>query len=377
MGYLRTYLALCVVAAHSSQIFPWATHDGRQAVEIFFICSGFYMSLILSGRYKTKRAFYASRGLRIFTPYYAVLLVVIMWSLLSGLSSGNYLSLSGYQQRAGTLGTVIAALSNVTIFGQDWIMFLKHDLGQRFGPTTNFYANASPLYRYLIIPQAWSIGIEETFYLLAPFIYKLRTRLLCAILLLSLAGRLYAYHAGYLRDPWTYRFFPFELGLFVLGILAYRVHAKLRIPKCKHYWVWPGLLMIGFWLAARIVASGRIEFEYAVLLSYPFWAIAIIFLFGYFGDNKIDRFIGELCYPIYLIHMIVALTFKQWISGRHLGLAVAVLTVALSILFYVLFLRRLEKWRHRFVSRLDQVPLKITATSGDILPTRSIESVPL
>src|SRR5262245_23622024 len=96
VGYLRTYLALCVIAAHSNDIFPWSTHDGRQAVQIFFCISGFYMAMIISGRYRSVREFYISRWLRIFGPYYAILIMVILWSTVCGLLFGNWLSLTAY-----------------------------------------------------------------------------------------------------------------------------------------------------------------------------------------------------------------------------------------------------------------------------------------
>jgi peptidoglycan/LPS O-acetylase OafA/YrhL len=58
MGILRVYLALCVIAAHSHRVLPWRMHDGRQAVQIFYIISGFYMAMVLSTRYSSARDLY-------------------------------------------------------------------------------------------------------------------------------------------------------------------------------------------------------------------------------------------------------------------------------------------------------------------------------
>src|SRR5437879_12743259 len=96
MGYLRTYLALCVVAAHSSPIFPWPAHEGSEVVQIFFIISVFYMAMILSGKYKSTKSFYISRWLRIFGPYYMILIAIILWSIIWGLLSHDFLTLNAF-----------------------------------------------------------------------------------------------------------------------------------------------------------------------------------------------------------------------------------------------------------------------------------------
>src|SRR5258707_6135921 len=96
MGILRIYLALCVVAAHSGvNILPWPMHTSVEAVETFFLISGFYMSLI-STKYETATEFYASRFLRIFVPYYVILGIVIIASIITGFIAGNWLVLAPY-----------------------------------------------------------------------------------------------------------------------------------------------------------------------------------------------------------------------------------------------------------------------------------------
>ena len=68
MGILRIYLALCVVAEHSTSIFPWQNHRGKEAVQIFYLISGFYMAHI-AGKYKSVIEFYLSRFFRIFPVF--------------------------------------------------------------------------------------------------------------------------------------------------------------------------------------------------------------------------------------------------------------------------------------------------------------------
>ena len=65
--------------------------------------------------------------------------------------------------------------------------------------------------------------VNKFFYLLAPFLINLRLRTIFAIIAAAFAARFSWYAMGHDVDPWTYRFFPFEIGLFVLGIAAYRI----------------------------------------------------------------------------------------------------------------------------------------------------------
>ena len=79
MGYLRFILALFVVISHSNSniLIPFFNNTdltlynfgGRNAVGLFFMISGFYMSLILTDKYKNSiKTFYVNRALRISQP---------------------------------------------------------------------------------------------------------------------------------------------------------------------------------------------------------------------------------------------------------------------------------------------------------------------
>jgi peptidoglycan/LPS O-acetylase OafA/YrhL len=342
-------------------------HDARQAVQIFFIISGFYMAMILSGKYKSTKDFYISRWLRIFGPYYMLLIGIVLFSLLWGSLTQNYLTLNGFLSsplvRNGLAGVLFALITNLTLFGQDWVMFLKHDAGQNLAFTANFKTDASPLWGYLVIPQCWSIGIEETFYLAVPFINRLKSRWLVGLLALSMGARIYAYRQGYNFDPWTYRFFPFEAGLFLLGILAWRLYTKLKLddfPKVRRYWLLVPILLVVLALHAKAVElAGRvIGLEYASLLTYPFWAVVVVFLFAFFREHKLDRFIGELCYPIYLIHYTVAMTVVSLFGPS--GKITAILSLGLAALFFIFVLKPYESWRHSLTGARSKKPLPIS-----------------
>ena len=80
-----------------------------------------------------------------------------------------------------------------------------------------------PIYSGLIIPQAWTLGLELSFYLIAPFILK-RLNLIIILLIISILTRIYLYYIGLgLQDPWSYRFFPTELAFFLFGSLSHQI----------------------------------------------------------------------------------------------------------------------------------------------------------
>jgi peptidoglycan/LPS O-acetylase OafA/YrhL len=374
MGLLRIYLALCVVAAHAGvNLLPWPMHSSVEAVEIFFLISGFYMSLI-SNKYKSALEFYASRFLRIFFPYYVILGLALLAITITGFISGNWLDLTPYltysPQKNGWIGVIFTAITNLTVFFQDWVMLLKHDAGQSFMFTSNFTKDSAPLYLYLIIRQAWSIGTELTFYVFVPLLGKLKLRWLWVIAAISLAARIYAYQVlHWTNDPFSYRFFPFELLLFVMGMISQRVYAmflankeQFKLKKLVHYLILVVVIIFGLYAAQKVPAHLRawgVAKAYVDLISYTGWVVIIPILFHLTSRIKVDRFIGELSYPVYLVHFTVLEIFnlileKSSLPQTPLALIGSVVSVLVAILLYVLVFRPFEEKRPNLVKDLSE-----------------------
>lgn len=382
MGLLRLYLALCVVGAHSGPMFPWSAHDGHQAVQIFYLISGFYMQMVYGTNYSSPAEFYANRFMRIFFPYWIILALTVALSLFATLAHWQWLwtSLHPYVnaplERNGLLGVVLTGLTNITILFQDWVMFLKHDAGQTLAFTSDFRTSESPLYQYLLVPQAWTIGVELTFYLLVPFLSNLRSRTLLAMVFASLLARALAYELLDLKqDPWEYRFFPFELALFLMGMLSYRLYRALPYqaitaqPKnTRDYCLAALLLAVIFAAASKAVEmlGAIVGHHYAVLISYFAWVLAIPALFQLFGRWKHDRFIGELSYPVYLSHLIAVsvagtVLAKLGLPKVAMGPTSGIFSVLLSVALYVYVFEPLESRRHVIARR-------ITSGAGTVQP---------
>ncbi len=176
MGALRYLLAISVVVAHSGPIFGLDLVGGRAAVEIFFMISGFYMALILKQKYDSGirgyKLFLTNRILRIYPLYWVIIVLTLLASLGAYLFARNIWALIPFVNASGTMtGFSLFAISmmNLTLFGQDLSHF------RNYSPTTGFS-------QFLIVPQSWTLALEMMFYLMAPFLVKMKTWLLGSLI---------------------------------------------------------------------------------------------------------------------------------------------------------------------------------------------------
>ena len=318
MGILRLYLALCVVASHTNRIAFIPMHSGDQAVQAFFMVSGFYMELVY-GKYPSAGAFYRSRAQRIFFPYWTILALILVVSLVLGWGFGNWGEITpclDANQRNSPGGAWLAGISNFTVFGQDAVYFLNAEPGRGLAFTPDFRASGHPLWYLLVIPQAWSVSVELMFYLLMPLLTRLKSAWLAGGIALSLAARFLTYSAiGWSGDPWSYRFLPFELCFFMLGMLACRFWRANRpgLEKRLGFLSGPrgrstlaraaGVLAVCLTLKAGVATATRwIGHDNATLLFNLGWLVLLPPLFTISASDRLDREVGELSYPIYLVH---------------------------------------------------------------------------
>jgi peptidoglycan/LPS O-acetylase OafA/YrhL len=369
MGTLRLLLALAVAIGHGGGLFGYRSVNGLVAVESFFVISGFYMSMVIAERYSSHerwfRLFWTSRYLRL-APLYILISVVTV--VVSALAAGKWLTLL----REGdplTLG--LAALSALSLIGQDVFMFLGYDLaGHKLyflhdgltGGLATIGTWPTPGYSFLPIEPGWSIGIEIWFYLLAPFILPLRFRWTLLVFGVSLAVRaILTWGMGWSYDPWTYRFFPSELAFFMAGHFGYRVYANPQCGAALRRFAWfPWICVIVFGLSYAFVPLPHFVkanlFVLAVALSVPA-------IFALTNRWTTDRWLGELSYPIYLIHMPVlgaCAALGEW--KAPVGLA---LTVALSVAGYVAIERPIDAWRSRLARAWPRLNPRIAASRCD------------
>jgi peptidoglycan/LPS O-acetylase OafA/YrhL len=147
---LRAISILLVIVSHavftknamvpSGIAYRWFDSLGTLGVRVFFVISGFLITNLLLKELDSKKTirltrFYFRRTLRIFVPYYSFLLFVILLE---------------------TLG---------------WIRLAPGDISHAFTYTMNYYPDRS-----WNVGHAWSLSVEEQFYLLWPAVLLLLGR---------------------------------------------------------------------------------------------------------------------------------------------------------------------------------------------------------
>lgn len=358
MGLLRFILAISVVIAHSSPIYGFSLVGGQIAVQAFYIISGFYMALILNEKYIGKNdsytLFITNRFLRLFPIYWTVLLLTVLYSIIVHFchTDINAECLRYYMDyfRTMNMGSFIFLMfTNLFLFLQDTIMFLglNTSTGNLFF-TPDFRETSPMLYNFLFIPQAWTIGIEIAFYLIAPFLVRKKLKIIIPLVILSIILRFVLSLNGLKDDPWSYRFFPTELAFFLLGIISYRIYKNLNRTNKKTFYskvIWYGMII--FTLFFNLLPIPHRVFVYMLTFF-----LGLPFIFQLTKKWKYDTYIGELSYIIYISHMFILTciqSFKIPVIGG-LGISLTVMTILFSILLNESVAKRIEKIRQNRIS---------------------------
>lgn len=257
-----------------------AANIGDLGVRIFFVISGFLITGILAkemgktGSIDLLR-FYYRRTLRIFPPYYFLL------GLLAVLAVLGKVAVTGYQ--------LLPALS----YTSDYIFPGAWDLD-----------------------HAWSLSVEEQFYLLFPGVLLLAGRrksiwLLAATLVLCPLVRKVDYHFFVSSAPiWLTKGFQSNLDTFAVGCLLAMLREKLHaIGLYRRFLASPAVLLVPI-----VVFVINAQIDYAGLdlgLSYSFENILMAVMIdravthsgGLVGRALNTRgmvFVGMMSYSIYL-----------------------------------------------------------------------------
>ena len=354
MGLIRVLLAYAVVLSHSKPIHGYFIVPANAAVTLFFMISGFYMALVMTEKYRGPNrilGFYSNRILRLYPSYFvACLLMIGVQSYLHKKTQGEYLS--DWQADHAVLPWSVKLpllVPNIALVGSDvpWMFYYGPKSGWHFslGQSSADTSDGVRLGRYLLIHPAWSIGLELWFYLLVPFLALLRTRSVVILALISLGLRL----ALEWRVPWSsYFFFPANLCFFLWGMLAYRIYRSERYVRVATQ---PRVKLIFFVVVAVIVLRQFIPFyrNYDWQL-YLLFGTTLPFLFHASKDWRLDRWVGNLSYPIYLIHASVLLFLKVG-YGTDRGLIAVALSTIVAVVLLVVVEQPLERFRQRRVVR--------------------------
>ena len=360
MGVLRFLLAISVVLAHSTDIFGFSLVNSVVAVQAFYIISGFYMTLILNEKYIGKsnsyRLFITNRFLRLYPIYWVVLLLTTLGSLTvyiitKGEDAVVLESYVNYFSNLDLLTFSFLVFTNIAVLFQDLVMFFNLNLETFSVALSSNNTNNIPLYKFLIIPQAWTVGVELLFYLVAPFIVRRKLKVVFALIVLSLLIRFVLVSKGFDYDPWSYRFFPNELVFFLLGVLGYHIHKKKFFIENKK-WLKKLELFIFIGLVFLTLAYNKIDLQYLNLFYLVVFFVAVPFIFNLTKKSKLDRLIGDLSYPIYISHLFILMIINAlninifW--GK--GLTLVILTSIFSFILNKVISDRIEVFRQKRVA---------------------------
>lgn len=356
MGILRFILAIAVVIYHANGFFGIKFTGGTASVQIFFIISGFYMTMILDKKYVGEgsyKLFITNRFLRIYPIFWLVSILTLISALLTYYFYNYWGNLTSYVQFKDLLSIqaiLYQVFANIALFGQDIALFLgvsNIDGGLVF--TSDFRETAPYFSSFSIVPQAWTLALELMFYLIAPFIVRKNFKVVLIVILFSLCARFYAYESlGLDSDPWTYRFFPFELALFLMGTISYKLYVALKGHKLfdLRAQIPISLAMLSMVIFYQFLP---VKDQVGTWISYSFVCLSLPFLFELTKSIKIDNRIGELSYPIYVSHFLVIYSVLPFIDyfqiGAYTGIIVVPVTIILSYFLVRFVADPLEKVR--------------------------------
>lgn len=313
-----------------------------EAVQLFFVISGFYMALILSKKYQSATLFYSNRFLRLYPTYALVLLGTMIWFLIAWAYT-NHRPPPFWTVEANAQMPIWQWLalqfSNLTMVGQDLPSLFHWKSGEGFlflhGNADVTPGGAEWGGSYTWIGQAWTIGTEIWFYLLAPFV--VRRGVAVQITLASASCALMILMERF--SPLTYFFFPANFWFFISGSLLYSFYQSryFSVPT------WAGPPALAYVIVAGCsvgVVSNPVVHNILLILI----ALSIPLLFNTFANRQWDSAIGNLSYPVYLVHaLIISVLVKS--LRIHSDLLIVIVSVSAAMLIVHFVENPMDKYR--------------------------------
>ena len=287
MGIIRFLLALAIVNYHADITTLPRFLNNNTVVAAFFVISGFSISYTLSHNYSFNRqgliAYYKKRFTRIYPLYYiALIFSIIVGILVSSTSVVTSMTAAIKQfQGASLLRQAHYVFENVTLCN-GWHAWI---------PT--------PGTMPLIVLPAWTLLVEWWFYLLAPFIHRLRSKWILCLMVFSMICRFVTYHHSFgLNSLPDNQFFPNQLIYFLIGIMSYRYGKYVTATNLRIKQTLLGILSCVIILGQFISPIGATHWLFLFVLATILPSIQSFDL----HDSKI-KFFGKMSYPLFLFHL--------------------------------------------------------------------------
>jgi len=381
LGLLRTFLALLVVIDHVRAVDPQVyipVYGAIIAVKLFFVISGFYMSLVLDGRYQSLRVFYTNRFLRLAPSYYAVLGLILVLTYVFFQRTIFHDFAAHYVDAAsrGEQAALLFYLPNLTILGSDLLGWICYD--------GRFFVCSKGSMHFLFVPQIWSVGLEIVCYLLCPFLIRKRS-LLIASFVLCIGYYAILLALGENHEPWNRMVLPGQLLFFCMGISSFYLYKALShhrrlisgaLPKFAALFSVLAMVLVVTWFASDWPfghSKNTVFFEEIGISA--MLALVLPFIFLWTKNSGVDRLLGTFSYPIYLCHFFVFFCISRWVATSHYsvmqspvarGIAYFIgVSIVSAALVYLIELpcERFRASRLKSQSRVGQYPAIVPASS--------------
>lgn len=356
MGYVRLLLAISVFQGHAWAIFPPRVYEfagGVVSVRLFYMISGFLIALVLHSKYKSAKSFYKSRLYRLIPVYQIILILSICVSVLSFIIKKDSFLLgyfTGYQSHLNPFEILFLSVPQLTTIGLDLYGFLGIDQNGLFF-TKQAWQHVNG-YQFLLVPQAWTLGLECWFYLLAPFIIRSKKWMAILILLSFFSELLIRFTLDFSNDdPWSRRFFPSELKYFLIGAMSFQIKSVIKINSCKYKFVIFVLVLISMSMIDNF------NTKYYPILVYIVFFLTLPSILSISSRLPFDRVIGDLSYPFYISHWLILHAVDNKIlssfgSPKTLSL---IYTILFSLALVFLVERKIDKIRRKFANQQNRL----------------------
>jgi peptidoglycan/LPS O-acetylase OafA/YrhL/lysophospholipase L1-like esterase len=329
LDFLRGMAAFAVAIPHyltaNAPFQPLAESFAISGVELFFVLSGFVLApqivdWVVDKPWRNLGVFLIRRWMRTIPPYVVALVVI-------ALLTGNLLT-------------------------ADFVRYLFY--------VENLFSSANHVDFY---PVAWSLAVEEWFYLLfAPALFLVarllgrsdrRLELTFAIVVIVVIATLRLSLSPHDWDLNVRRVTLFRIDSIVWGFLLYLALERcspLAVEDASARWRLGALLaLLAIAIPAELgvavlavegVRSAQFAFPY-VSAAFGMIAVGVVWLSEGLFRNRIVRgasfYLGRVSYSVYLFHLILIMALKPMMASAPLVLQLAVYVLAILALSTLLF----------------------------------------
>ncbi|MEX2697532.1 acyltransferase family protein [Rhizobium mongolense] len=304
--------------------------NGRVAVIIFFVLSGFVLTIPYLKRPETPYPqFVFRRFCRIYLPFaMALAFATLLASQIAfpkaewALGDHDWTTPVDFQLVASHLLMIGVDYSSISLNPPMWTLIQEMRISLMF-----------PLMAFLIVRYSWKalavvvalaiVSTKTSLIVGETFDDKVPSSLLTSSML-----------------TFYYSYF-FFIGIFLASHMERAVELLRKVPTSVHL-----LVVVGFFLAPKAIVEGSFllgDFAYALLAAYIIVSCIAFPLQTAFLETRALRWSGRVSYSMYLIHVPIMLALNYVLHDHVPILAILALAIFLTLIAAEIFYRFVEQ----------------------------------